>query len=89
MTVAVAGHRERVDRIHLVAGRDQRLNPQAAVGFDADHDIAGFFSVSSHQLVEPADTGQSFRQPPRGQPSAVGVHQINVVVVFGPVVSNE
>ena len=27
VAVAVAGHRERVDRIHLVAGRDQRLNP--------------------------------------------------------------
>ena len=32
----VAGHRHRVDREHLVAGRDQRRDPRAAVGLDAD-----------------------------------------------------
>ena len=59
VAVAVAGHRQRVDRIHLIAGRGQRLDPQAAVGFDPDHHLVGFFGVAADQLVEPADAGKS------------------------------
>jgi hypothetical protein len=42
VAVAIASHPKRVDRERLEAGRDQRLDLQAAVGFDADHDLAGF-----------------------------------------------
>ena len=87
VAVAVAGHCERVDRIYLVAV--QRLDPQAAVGFDADHHLGRCVGVGGHKLVEPADAGESFGQSPRRQPGPVGVHQVNVVVVFGPVVPNE
>ena len=60
VAVAVAGHRQRVDRIHLIAGRAQRRHPQAAIGFDADHHLIGFLGVGGDQLVQPPDAGQSF-----------------------------
>ena len=60
VAVAVAGHRQRVDREHLVAGRAQRFDPQPAVGFDADHHLARLFGMAGHQLVESTDAGQSF-----------------------------
>jgi hypothetical protein len=40
--VAIACHGERVDHIHPLPGRTQGLHPQAAIGFDADHHLAGF-----------------------------------------------
>ena len=43
--VAITGDRERVDRIHLIAGRDQRLYPQATIGLDSDHHLCGVVSV--------------------------------------------
>jgi hypothetical protein len=89
MAVAVAGHGERVDRIHLVPGRAQGLHPQAAIGFDADHHLAGFCDMGGHQLVEPANARESFGQPPRRQARPVSVHHVNVVVVFSPIVSNK
>jgi hypothetical protein len=41
------------------------------------------------QLVQPGDPGQSLGQPPSRQPAAGVVHQIHVVMVFCPVVSDE
>jgi hypothetical protein len=38
-----------------VPGRTQGLHPQAAIGFDADHHLAGLLGVGTHQLVEPTD----------------------------------
>lgn len=89
MAVAVAGHRERVDGEHLVTGSGQRFDPQAAVGFDADHHLVRFVGVGGHQFVEPTDPGKSLREPTRCQRDPVGVHQMYVVVVLGPIVSNE
>ena len=59
VAVAVAGGGQRVDRKHLVAGRDQREDPQAAVGFDPDHDLVGFLGVSGQEFMELADAGKS------------------------------
>jgi hypothetical protein len=33
------GHLQRVDRVHRVAGRDQRLHPRTPVGLDPDHHL--------------------------------------------------
>ena len=41
MAVTVAGDRQRVDREHLIPGRTERLDPQAAIGFDTDHHMTG------------------------------------------------
>ena len=89
MAVAVAGCRERVDREHLVSGGGQGIHPQSAVGFDADDHLGGFGGMLGDQFVQPSDPGQSFGQPPRRQPVAGVVHQIYVVMVFCPVVSDE
>ena len=89
MAVAVAGHGQRVDREHLISGRGQRIHPQAAVGFDADHHLGGVVGMLGDQLVQPRDPGQALGQSPRRQPVAGVVHQIHVVVVFCPVVSDE
>ena len=57
VAVAVTSDRQRVDRVHLVTGRDQRVHPQTAIGFNADHDLAGVGGVGGHDVVEPADSG--------------------------------
>ena len=89
MPVAVAGHRERVDRVHPVPGRTQRPHPQAAIGFDANHHLAGFLGMAGHQLVEPSNARKSFGQPTRRQPRPISIHHVNVVVVFSPIVPDK
>ena len=41
------------------------------------------------QLVQLADAGQSLGQPPRCQPLTGIVHQINIVMLFSPVIADE
>jgi len=88
VTVAVVGHRQRVDRIHLIAGGRQRPHPQTAVDLNPDHRLFRFLSVRRDQLVQLADAGQSLGQPPRGQPPPGLVHQIHIVMLFGPVIAD-
>ena len=57
VTVAVAGRRHRVDRPHLITGCRQRRDPQATIGFDADHHLVGFLGVRGDQLVQAPDAG--------------------------------
>jgi hypothetical protein len=59
VAVAVAGGGHRVDGVHPVAGRHQRSDPQAAVGFDADYDLVGFLGVAGQELMELTDAGKS------------------------------
>ena len=59
VAVAVAGGGHRIDGIHLVASRHQRGDPQAAIGFDADHDLASFLDVAGQELMELTDAGKS------------------------------
>ena len=89
VAVAVAGDREGVDRVDLIAGGGQRLHPQAAVGFDADHDLTCLFGVAGYQFVQLPDAGQPLGEPPRCQPSPGLVHQMDIVMVFGPIISDE
>jgi hypothetical protein len=48
---AVAGHGQRVDRVDLIIRRDQRLDSQAPVGFDAHNDFAWLVGQAGRQLV--------------------------------------
>jgi hypothetical protein len=67
----VAGHRHRVDRIHLVAGRDQSLHPRTPVGLDPDPHPGGYlvgiqvgpfrWGVLGDQRVQTADPVHTFR----------------------------
>ena len=61
MSVPVAGHRHRIDRIHLIAASDQCAHPQAVVFLNADHDLTGIISMARNQIVQLSDSGQSLR----------------------------
>jgi hypothetical protein len=96
---AVPGHRQRVDREHLVAGRDQGGDPGAAIGLDADLDqllsLSGLKigpllgQMRGDQGVQGGDAVESLGQAPVGQPVALIIDDLDVVVVFGPVISYE
>ena len=74
----VAGHLHRIEREHLVAGRDQRRHPGAAIGLDPDHhalrDEAGLGievvlgEVLGDEFVQPSQPGDPLRQPSPRQP---------------------
>jgi hypothetical protein len=90
--LAVAGHLQRVDRPHLVAGRQQRPHPRAPVGLDADYDLLRLgvlVLVLGEQLVQPGDPGDPLLKLGLGQPSSRLVLDLHVVVVLGPVVPDE
>jgi hypothetical protein len=62
--LAVARDRQRVDREHLIAGREQRLHPRAAVGLDPDDDplrLLGAAAVLPDQLVQQRDPADALR----------------------------
>jgi len=97
--LSVAGGRQPVDREHLVASCAQGGHPRAAVGLKADNDLDSDFlrrqlapcrrSRFGHQRMQPGDALQALSQPSPNQPSTVVVHELDIVVSFSPVVSDE
>jgi len=97
--LAVAGHRERVDREDLIAGRDQSSDPGPAVGLDADlHQPSSLLRVAidpvlrhlrRDQRVQPRDSLQPFRQPSPNQHPPVVIDDLDVVMALCPVISHE
>jgi hypothetical protein len=95
----VAGHLHRVDRVHLIPGRDQRGDPRAVIGLDPDlHQRLGLSRlqigpllghVVSDQRVQSGDSFDAFGQPPTRQQPALVVDQLDIVMVLGPVISHE
>jgi hypothetical protein len=95
----VAGHRHRVDREHLIPRRDQGRDPRTTVGLDADlHQRLQLFGlelvhvltqVLGNQRVQASDPVDALGQPPAGQQAALVVGQLDVVMVLGPVISDE
>jgi hypothetical protein len=64
VALAVAGHLQRADRVVLVAGRDQRLHPAAAVSLDADHHRRGLVVIAyvlADHRVQPSDARDALR----------------------------
>jgi hypothetical protein len=53
--LAVPRCRHRVDRVELVAGRNQRGDEQTSVGLDADRLFGGVPDMRADQLMEPGD----------------------------------
>jgi hypothetical protein len=52
----VTGNLQRIDRVDLVAGRDQSLHPRTAFGLDPDHDcrlLVILADVRADQRVQP------------------------------------
>lgn len=92
MPFAVAGHLQRVDRIDLVAGRDQRLDPRAAFRLDPDHHrrvVLLVAKVFTDHRVQPGDTRDALGQFRPAQHPARLVLQLDVVVLLGPVIPDE
>ena len=90
--VPVPRRLERVDRIHGVAGRDQRLHPRTTIGLDPDQHLLRpgvRVEMISDQLMEPADPRQPFRQPAPRQPTTRLVDDLDVVMGLSPVVPHE
>jgi hypothetical protein len=90
----------RVDREHPIPGRDQRSDPRAAVGLDPHHHPPGrqhpglgihrvVVEVFADHLVQPGHPGHALGQPRPTQPLPVAVEDLDVVVVLGPVVTDE
>lgn len=52
MPIPVTGHRQRIDRIHLIASCGQGMDPQAPVGFNPNHHVGGIINMVSDELVE-------------------------------------
>ena len=90
--VPVPRRLERVDRIHRVTGRDQRLHPRTPVGLNPHQHLLRpgvRVEMISDQLMEPADPRQPFRQPGPDQPATRLVDDLNVVMGLSPVVTHE
>ena len=88
----VAGRLQRVDREHLVPGRDQRRDPRAPVGLDPDQhlDVLGVLtSQLTNDRVQPCDPRHALGQARSGQPPARSVQHLHVVMVLSPVVSHQ
>jgi hypothetical protein len=84
--VPVAGHRHRVDRIDLPAGRAQARHEQPARGLDRHRDLLiRSIAVFAEQGQQHRQAGRVVANPAAGQQVPVPVRQRDVVVIFGPV----
>jgi hypothetical protein len=91
MTFPIPGHLQRIDRIDLVAGRDQRLHPRAAVGLDPDHHLgrlAVLTQMFADHRVQPGDARDALGQLGPAQAPAGLVLQLDIMVFLGPVIAN-
>jgi hypothetical protein len=92
----VTGHLQRIDRIHQITGREQRLYPRPPLGLDPDHDLdrlAVLAHVLAHVLtdhrVQPGDPRDPLRKPGLAQPPTGPVLDLHIVVILSPVISDQ
>jgi len=89
MALPVARGRQRIDREDLVARREQRRHDETAVDLDPDDYLIAFFDMASDELMELADAGHTVGDPTFTQHRALFVHHADVVMVLGPVHTDE
>jgi hypothetical protein len=75
MPLAVLAGRQWVDRMDLVAGRDQRTDQQAPVGLDPHDDLRGVVGMLGQQPVQPA-TPSGTRARASTRPSGSSRHTL-------------
>jgi hypothetical protein len=85
MAAAIAAHRMRVDRIHLVARGQQRPDQQAPVSLDPHHDLCRVLDMDGHQRMQLPHPRQTIRDPAGDQDAAVLIEQAQVMVALAPV----
>lgn len=89
LPIPITINRLRVERVDLITGIHERSDKQTPVSFRTDDDLTGVRRMVSHELVELGDAVEAFGESSRGPERSGFVHQRDVVVVIGPVVSNE
>ena len=88
----ISSRLQRVHRVHGVAGGEQGGHPWAAVGLGPDQHlglVGVFAELLADHRVQPGDPGHALRQPRPGQPAPGLVHQLDIVMIFRPIVSHE
>jgi hypothetical protein len=98
MPLAVLRRRLRVYCVHLVTRSYQRGDPRPAVGLDPHDHTGGDLlwrqicplarRVLGHQYVQSRDSLQSFRHPGSSEPSPLLVLDLDIVMIFSPVVAD-
>ncbi len=92
MPVPIPGGLQRVHRVDAVTGSNQRLHPRTSVGLDPHNHLVKVRVVGEvvgDQCVQRLDPGHALREPTAHQPFAPLVHNLDVVVVLSPVISDE
>jgi len=89
MPTAIAAHHLRVNRIDLIAGRQQHTNQQAPVGLNPDDDLGWILGMSSHQGMQRPHPGEAIGDTPGCKHAAVLVNQAQVMVALAPVHPNK
>ncbi len=92
MPFTVPGHRHRIHRVDLIPGRQQRLHPWAAVCLNPDHhpwQLLHPAGILADQLMQAGDPQDSLRESTPGQDPSLMVLQLDVVMVFGPIIAEE
>ena len=92
MPLPKPGDLPRVDRIHHITGRDQRLHPRTPISLDPNRDLIRLGVLSQmlpDQLMQPGNPGHSFRQTSPPQPSTRLILDLHIMVIFSPVIPNE
>jgi hypothetical protein len=86
VAVPVAGHRHRIDRVDIAAGRAQTRDQQAARGLDRYRDrVLGAVAVIGEQAQQDGEPGRVAADAAAGQQLPVGADEGDVVVVLSPV----
>jgi hypothetical protein len=92
VAVTVASGLQRVDRIHGVTGRDQRLHPRAAVGLDADQHLVRLViltQILSNKCVQGGQTDHPLGEPASSQHTTTLIDQLDIMMGFSPVIPHE
>jgi hypothetical protein len=83
------GHLLGIQPVHLIAGRDQRLHPQAPVTLDRDLHLTRITvlpQVPGDQLMQGGDPRRALRQPPGSRLPPSLVLDLHIMVVLGAVI---
>lgn len=83
---------QRIHREHCVPCGYQRRHPRATVGLDSDRHLGLVDIVAelfADHRVQTRDPDYSFRESRLAQPPFGRVHQLDIVMLFRPVISDE
>ena len=87
--IAIAVHRQRIDREHLVAGCDESADQQPTVELDPDDGLFGFLDVVGDHLVELGDSLDTVCDPAPSEDRTFLIDDADIVMLLGPVDPDE